>query len=337
MLLAGGVETTTSASGGSGREASPACALLAASAGLVGLLASAWVSDSEGLGGFSGRPAGSAAASETCWRAEATASKESSSLGVAPTSSCMGSGWAVSQASIEAEDTEPASISTGSQWAASTGANDWCWACSACLALVVFLAVLLAQGEASGKTSCCSDEELVEELTACAGGTALGGGSVLEAAVDGGSHTPGGPLGLGLGGGRLAGSGRNRLTLRSCRCFGARNGRIVGGLHAVSELRPKRGVRPHVVPQPCISGHPGLVRATPRQVLLVRGLLTRLVLALPLSLASFRLAFPFALERGLAFVGSFALPSSLRLPVVLRHGCTDLGCRLPEQVEVERG
>ena len=166
VLLAGGVETTTSASGGSGREASPACALFAASAGLVGLLASAWVSDSEGLAGLSGRPAGSAAASETCWRAEATASKESSSLGVAPTSSCMGSGWAVSLASIEAEDTEPASISTGSQWAASTGAKDWCWACSACLALVVFLAVRLAQGEASGKTSCCSDEELEEELTA---------------------------------------------------------------------------------------------------------------------------------------------------------------------------
>ena len=201
VLLAGGVETTTSASGGSGREASPACALFAASAGLVGLLASAWVSDSEGLAGLSGRMAGSAAASETCWRAEATASKESSSLGVAPTSSCMGSGWAVSLASMEAEDTEPASISTGSQWAASTGAKDWCWACSACLALVVFLAVRLAQGEASGKTSCCSDEELEEELTACAGGTALGGGSVLEAAVGGGSHTPGGLLGLGLGGG----------------------------------------------------------------------------------------------------------------------------------------
>ena len=80
----------------------------------------------------------------------------------------------------EAEDTDPASMSTGSQCAASTGASDLCCTCSACLALVVFLAVLVAQGEASGRTSCCSDEELVDELTACAGGAALGGGSVLE-------------------------------------------------------------------------------------------------------------------------------------------------------------
>ena len=123
------------------------------------------------------------------------------SVGVAPTSSCSGCAWAVSMAAEEAEDTEPASMSAGSQCSGSTGASDLCCACSACLALVVFLAVLLAQGEGSGRPSCCSDEELVDELTACAGAPALGGGSVLEAAVDCGSHTPGGPLGHGLGGG----------------------------------------------------------------------------------------------------------------------------------------
>ena len=60
----------------------------------------------------------------------------------------------MSLGSEEAEDTEPASMSTGSQCAASTGASDLCCTCSACLALVVFLAVLLAQEKASGRTSC---------------------------------------------------------------------------------------------------------------------------------------------------------------------------------------
>ena len=79
------VESTTSASTGCWREASTSWALIETIAGLLGLLAvSAWVSDPEGLAGFSGGPTGSGAASEACWRAEATASKEKPSLGVAP-------------------------------------------------------------------------------------------------------------------------------------------------------------------------------------------------------------------------------------------------------------
>ena len=68
-----------------------------------------------GLAGFAGSPAGSGAASETCWRAEATASMQSSSLGVATTSSDVGAGCAASLEAMEAEDSAPGSMSSASQ------------------------------------------------------------------------------------------------------------------------------------------------------------------------------------------------------------------------------
>ena len=88
-----------------------------------------------------------------------------------------------------------------------------------------------------------------------------------------------------------------------------------------------------------------LLWASSRQVQLIRGLQDRVeancgrlgwFLALPLPFASFSLAFPFTLERVVTFIGAFAFPFSLSLPGFLRHGCAVLGCRLPEQAEVER-
>ena len=90
---------------------------------------------------------------------------------------------------------------------------------------------------------------------------------MLEPAVDGGSHWVGGPLW-----GGLTGSGHNRLTLRGCCWLIARLGHIASSLHTAPELRSEGGVRPHVVSQPSVSGHSGLVRVPSSQVELVRSL-----------------------------------------------------------------
>ena len=82
---------------------------------------------------------------------------QSSSLGVATTSSDVGAGCAALEA-MEAEDSAPGSMSS-------------------------------------------ADEELLDELESSTAGLALKGGLALEAALACGSHSPGGPLGLGLGGG----------------------------------------------------------------------------------------------------------------------------------------
>ena len=65
-----------------------------------------------------------------------------------------------------------------------------CCALAALLALVVFLAVLLDQGDGPGGGACCSEEELEEELATCAGAETAGGASVLEAALPSGRGCP---------------------------------------------------------------------------------------------------------------------------------------------------
>ena len=151
--------------------------------------------------------------------------------------------------------------------------------------------------------------------------------------------------------GRLAGSGRTRLTLWGCNCsrLGAGNGRIVHGLHPVSDFRPNGRVGPHVVSQPGSSRDPGLVWTTPRQVHLVRGLQDRVeadrrrlggLLPVPFALASLGLAFSFALGRVEAIIGSLSLSFSWPLSCSLLHGCSVLGRQLPGQagaVQAERG
>ena len=77
---------------------------------------------------------------------------------MAPTSSLTVCCRSLSLGSEEADDTEPASMTAGSQCAGSTGASDMCCVWAALFALVVFLAV---RGPSSS-----SEEELEEELTA---------------------------------------------------------------------------------------------------------------------------------------------------------------------------
>ena len=68
------------------------------------------------------------------------------------------------------------------------------------MALVVLRAVLRAHGVAS-LCSSAGPEELDELLSRVVAAFALAGGAALEAGVVCKTHTPGGPLGRGLGGG----------------------------------------------------------------------------------------------------------------------------------------
>ena len=152
--------------------------------------------------------------------------------------------------------------------------------------------------------------------------------------------------------GRLAGSGRTRLTVWGCNCsrLGAGNGRIVHGLHPVSDFRPNGRVGPHVVSQPGSSRDPGLVWTTPRQVHLVRGLQDRVEATAdawagsfpsPLPLPALGWPFPLPLEGWKPSLAPFPFPFPGPFPALsLLHGCSVLGRQLPEQagaVQAERG
>ena len=114
--------------------------------------------------------------------------------------------------------------------------------------------------------------------------------------------------------------------------------------HALSELRSKGGVGPHVVSQPCVAGHFRLVRAPSSYVKLVCGLQEGVqphcgrcgrtpswsTLALAALLLGFPGAFALTLKRVGALTSFFSCPFSVPPPGFLRHGCAILGSLQPE-------
>ena len=223
------------------------------------------------------------------------------------------------------------------------------------MALVVFLAVRLAQGEASGKAACCSapcwsDEELLDELESSTAGLALKGGLALEAALACGSHSPGGPLGLGLGGGggwrgvgepdspfgaaTAAGLAPAMGALcTACIRFRTSARMVESDLtlflnQAALETLGWSGRRPDKYTWYAVSK-----TGSRRTADAWAG-------SFPCPLPLPALAFSFALGRVEAIIGSLSLSFSWPLSCSLLHGCSVLGRQLPGQagaVQAERG